>query len=66
MRTPRYRLIVVLLVLAAFGSALSVSRPRPVAARSAQSFTIEQIKGYPFPSDLTAAAAGSRIAWAFN
>lgn len=66
MRTPRYRLIVVLLVLAAFGTAVSVSQPRPVAARSAQSFTIEQIKGYPFPSDLTASATGSRIAWAFN
>jgi len=56
----------VLLVLAAFGTAVSVSQPRPVAARSAQSFTIEQIKGYPFPSDLTASATGSRIAWAFN
>jgi dipeptidyl aminopeptidase/acylaminoacyl peptidase len=27
---------------------------------------MEQIKGYPFPSELTAAATGSRIAWAFN
>jgi dipeptidyl aminopeptidase/acylaminoacyl peptidase len=33
---------------------------------SAQSFTMEQIKSYPFPNELTAAGAGSRIAWAFN
>ena len=30
------------------------------------SFTIEQIKSYPFPNELTASASGSRIAWAFN
>ena len=30
------------------------------------SFTLEQIKSYPFPNELTAAATGSRIAWAFN
>lgn len=66
MRTPRYKLIVVLLVLAAFGTAISVSQPQPVAASSAQSFTIEQIKGYPFPSELTTSSTGSRIAWAFN
>lgn len=33
---------------------------------SAASFSIEQITSYPFPSDLTAAATGSRIAWIFN
>src|SRR5687768_10123793 len=33
---------------------------------TAKSFTVEQIKGYPFPNELTAAATGSRIAWAFN
>jgi dipeptidyl aminopeptidase/acylaminoacyl peptidase len=27
---------------------------------------MEQIKSYPFPNELTAAATGSRIAWAFN
>lgn len=30
------------------------------------SFTVEQIKSYPFPNELTASATGSRIAWAFN
>jgi dipeptidyl aminopeptidase/acylaminoacyl peptidase len=34
--------------------------------QAAQSFTLEQIKSYPFPNELTASATGSRIAWAFN
>ena len=33
---------------------------------SAQSFTIEQIMSSPFPTQLTAARQGSRIAWVFN
>ena len=66
MRTPRNRLMVVLLVLAAAGTALSLSQSDPVAASSAQSFTIEQIKGYPFPGELTASSSGARIAWAFD
>ncbi|MBP9078501.1 MAG: PD40 domain-containing protein, partial [Haliscomenobacter sp.] len=28
--------------------------------------TMEAVKSYPFPNELTAAATGSRIAWAFN
>ncbi|MGE0772049.1 MAG: prolyl oligopeptidase family serine peptidase [Cyclobacteriaceae bacterium] len=32
----------------------------------AQNFSFEDIKGYPFPNELTAAATGSRIAWAVN
>jgi dipeptidyl aminopeptidase/acylaminoacyl peptidase len=38
------------------------------AIRSSQSgsFTLEQIKSYPFPNELTASASGARIAWAFN
>lgn len=31
-----------------------------------QSFTVEQILSAPFPSQLTAASSGSRIAWVFN
>lgn len=30
------------------------------------SFTIQQIKSYPFPNELTTSATGARIAWAFN
>lgn len=33
---------------------------------NAQSFTIEEISGFSFPSELTAAATGNRIAWAMN
>ncbi|HVF22350.1 MAG TPA: hypothetical protein VM941_04710, partial [Pyrinomonadaceae bacterium] len=66
MRTPRYSLIFVLLLLAAFAAAVSLSQSTRVAASASTSFTMEQIKGYPFPSELTASATGSRIAWAFN
>ena len=34
------------------------SRPGP--------FTVNQVRSYPFPNELTAAATGSRVAWAFN
>jgi dipeptidyl aminopeptidase/acylaminoacyl peptidase len=38
------------------------------AIRSSQSgaFSLEQIKSYPFPNELTASVTGSKIAWAFN
>lgn len=32
----------------------------------AQDFSLEQVKGYPFPTELTASANTSRIAWVFN
>ncbi len=41
----------------------------PAAAQvdgSAPAFTLEQVRSYPFPNELTAAATGSRIAWAMN
>jgi dipeptidyl aminopeptidase/acylaminoacyl peptidase len=31
-----------------------------------QSFTLESIKSYPFPTELTASSQGSKIAWAFD
>src|SRR4029079_5515960 len=34
--------------------------------KAAQSFTVEQIKSYPFPNELTVSATDARIAWAFN
>jgi dipeptidyl aminopeptidase/acylaminoacyl peptidase len=58
--------MIVLLALAAVAAAVSLAQPGPVAASSAQSFTMEQIKSYPFPTELTAASTGARIAWAFN
>ena len=66
MSRSRYSLMFVLLMLAAVAGGVSLSQPAQVAASSAQSFTMEQLKRYPFPSDLTAAATGSRIAWVFN
>ena len=33
---------------------------------TAQGFTFEQVRSYPFPTELTASATGSRIAWAFD
>ncbi|MBI4875890.1 MAG: prolyl oligopeptidase family serine peptidase [Acidobacteria bacterium] len=35
-------------------------------AGAPDSFRIEQVRGYPFPNELAASAAGSKIAWAFN
>ena len=48
--------LAVVLVLAASISALAQSGP----------FSIAQIKSYPFPNELTAAARGGRIAYALN
>ncbi|MEJ7811692.1 MAG: prolyl oligopeptidase family serine peptidase [Gemmatimonadaceae bacterium] len=42
-------------------------RPAPSAApAAASSYTLEQIKSYPFPNELTASTRGNRIAWALN
>lgn len=38
----------------------------PCAVTYAQSFTLESVRSHPFPSDLTASAQGSRLAWVFN
>lgn len=38
----------------------------PAPAQQAGALRLEQVRAYPFPNELTAAAAGSRIAWAFN
>ena len=35
-----------------------------LAAAQVNQFTVEQVRSYPFPNELTAAANGSRIAWA--
>ena len=36
------------------------------AQRAPTAFTVEQVKSYPFPGELTAAHSGSRIAWTLN
>lgn len=57
------RCALVLVIITAVAAALVVTRPQRAAA---ESFTLEQLKGYPFPNELTASATGARIAWAFN
>ena len=36
------------------------------AQRAPTAFTVEQVKSYPFPGELTVANSGSRIAWTLN
>lgn len=46
---------------------LAASPGRPAApTASSASFTLEQVMGYPFPSELAASPAGARVAWVFN
>src|SRR5258705_4371198 len=42
--------------------ASAAQTPRGAAA----SFSLEQVRAYPYPTELTAAATGARVAWAFN
>ena len=42
------------------------SAPSAVAASAAAPFSVAQVRSYPFPNELAAAATGSRIAWALN
>ncbi len=71
-RTRMSRIVVLTIfaatvTLAAICSTTGLSNSQS-AIRNSQfrSFTVEQIKSYPFPNELTASSAGSRIAWAFN
>jgi hypothetical protein len=69
MQKPAYpyvkRAVVVLATIAAAISLTASLTPSPQQA-PADSFTLDQIKSYPFPNELTTSATGSRIAWAFN
>jgi dipeptidyl aminopeptidase/acylaminoacyl peptidase len=38
----------------------------PTVAAAQGEFTVAQVRSYPFPSGLTAAATGSRVAWVLN
>lgn len=47
--------------------AATIAALPPIGPLAAQPpFTLEQIRSYPYPNELTAAATGARIAWAFN
>ncbi|PYS66972.1 MAG: peptidase S9, partial [Acidobacteria bacterium] len=64
-KSLKIRLLFVILIVTAITTATSFSKAH-TSFHAAQSFTMEQIKSYPFPNELSAAASGSRIAWAFN
>ena len=40
--------------------------PRDGVAQRQAPYTVDQIKSYPFPNELTAASSGTRLAWALN
>ncbi|MEO5761517.1 MAG: prolyl oligopeptidase family serine peptidase [Vicinamibacteria bacterium] len=47
-------------------SVFLLAGPSSEARAQPAPFTLDQVKSYPFPNELTAAKTGSRIAWAFN
>ncbi|MGZ8471370.1 MAG: alpha/beta fold hydrolase [Gemmatirosa sp.] len=47
-------------------TALPLAIGTALAQAPAPSYTMAQLKGYPFPTELAASATGSRIAWAFD
>ena len=52
-----------LALIALFGAAVVTGATRQ---QSAQPFTLERVRSYPFPNELAASATGARLAWAFN
>ena len=59
-------LLIISVAIIANASLLEPKSQRAIRGSQPEAFTVEQIKGYPFPNELTASATGSRIAWAFN
>ena len=60
---PRVRRRLALLFVPAIVSLPAVGAG---AQKAGASFTIEQVRSYPFPSELSAASTGARVAWAFD
>ncbi len=55
------------LAIAALTAALLGGRAPSLAAQGAGAgFTLQQVLGYPFPTDLVAAPTGARVAWVFD
>src|SRR5262245_45729590 len=50
--------------LTLFAMAIVIA-PAAVAGQKGP-FTLEQVRSYPYPSELAASQAGSRVAWVFN
>jgi dipeptidyl aminopeptidase/acylaminoacyl peptidase len=40
--------------------------PLGAAQQSSRAFTLAQVRSYPYPTELSTAATGARMAWAFN
>ncbi|HKY28128.1 MAG TPA: prolyl oligopeptidase family serine peptidase [Pyrinomonadaceae bacterium] len=62
-------IVIIAIAVALASNAMVASDPVAVSAaaqRSTSAYSVEQIKSYPFPNELTAASTGSRISWAFN
>jgi dipeptidyl aminopeptidase/acylaminoacyl peptidase len=56
------------LALAAFFAVLSaqaIVAQRPAPSRAA-GYSLEQVRSYPFPAELTASATGAKLAWTLN
>lgn len=60
MRPATLRVFLVLATLSPPAAAQHAPPPPPAA------FTLEQVRSYPFPNGLAAAATGARLAWALN
>ena len=60
------RSVLVLALALVFASAVWLPDMAAQTAAPAAPFSLDQVRRYPFPNELTAAATGSRIAWAFN
>ena len=67
-RSMRRAVLLMMIVAMVVSTLLLPASHAQRAIRSSQSasFTLEQIKSYPFPNELTVSATGARIAWAFN
>ena len=61
----RISLLVFAVAITICSAGLLTTRQHAMAPQTS-SFTVDQIKSYPFPNELTASATGAKIAWAFN
>src|ERR1700752_4676442 len=59
-------MILVLVIVVSLVSAAGAHRLRPVPLGQKGTFTMEQVRSYPYPSELVSSPSGSRIAWAFD
>jgi dipeptidyl aminopeptidase/acylaminoacyl peptidase len=56
----RYRFASIIL------TALAAATPAAAQRGSSTTFTLEQIRSYPYPAELTASSTGARLAWTVN